>query len=660
MLNRLNRCPRAALALMGFLLIALAAACTSAEPEVVIKEIPKEVVVEKEIIKEVPVEVVKTVEVVKEVPVEVVVEKEIIKQVPVEVVVEKVVVKEVPVEVVKEVIKEVPVEVEVVKEVIVEVPGETVVKEVVKEVPIETTMTVARVMDQVVTHGIAAGARHTCALKENGEAVCWGSNEYGQSDAPAGRFAAIVAGSIHTCALRDRGEAVCWGYNDDGRANAPSGRFTAISAGAYHNCALRENGEAVCWGLNDYGQSYAPSGIFTAISAGHNNSCGLRENGDPECWGANVRKTTDVRGHGFVAISPMNGQTCALRNDGSGACWTSDAGESLAQLSGPLMVMGSNLSGHGCALRENGEAVCWGDNDYNQLLAPGGRFTAISAGYYHTCGLRENGEAVCWGDDDYGKTTPPRGVTFVTPSSDWFSRVAPSGGSFDAASVLARFSTSDAVQGERRAAASSAIVAQYTSGDVDEAQILDLLHTMAPELSLSERRQAADALAALSDDGEWDDAETLAAVNHLAGLVTGNAPNPQERIAAANQMVTLYKSGDLTSDNAVSLLNIIAPGLAINERRQAAASLARLAADTDWSDEGAKLAAANEAFRLVTGVPLNAQARLGAAVDLAGIGVKVFSGGSIKDSEVKAATTIIKQGLSGNLTAAGIRSILGF
>ena len=85
-------------------------------------------------------------------------------------------------------------------------------------------------------------------------------------------------------------------------------------------------------------------------------------------------------------------------------------------------------------------------------------------------------------------------------------------------------------------------------------------------------------------------------------------------------MVTLYKSGGLTSDNAVSLLNIIAPGLAINERQQAAASLARLAADTDWSDEGAKLAAANEAFRLVTGVPLNAQARLGAAVDLAGIG----------------------------------------
>ncbi|KAA9300507.1 G5 domain-containing protein [Aerococcus sp. UMB8608] len=91
-----------------------------------VKQLIKEVPVEKivEIVKEVPVE--KVVEVVKEVPVEV------IKEVPVEVI------KEVPVEKIVEIIKEVPVEkvVEVVKEVPVEVIKEVPV-EVIKEVPVE-------------------------------------------------------------------------------------------------------------------------------------------------------------------------------------------------------------------------------------------------------------------------------------------------------------------------------------------------------------------------------------------------------------------------------------------------------------------------------------------------------------------------------------------
>ena len=109
------------------------------EPEIIEKEIIKEVpvevikevekIIEKEIVREVPVEVEKIVEVIKEVPVEVI--KEVIveklindnkKDLKTEVIVEKIV--EVPVEVIKEVIVE--------KEIIKEVPVE-----VVKEVPVK-------------------------------------------------------------------------------------------------------------------------------------------------------------------------------------------------------------------------------------------------------------------------------------------------------------------------------------------------------------------------------------------------------------------------------------------------------------------------------------------------------------------------------------------
>lgn len=128
----------------------------------IIKEVPREVIVEKivEVVKEVPVEKVveKTVEIVKEVPVDRVVIQEVIKEIPVEKVITKTeyitdeskvaelvqeleqlrnlppttvdreVIKEVPVEVFVEVVKEV----EVIKEVTVEVPVE-VVKEVLVE-----------------------------------------------------------------------------------------------------------------------------------------------------------------------------------------------------------------------------------------------------------------------------------------------------------------------------------------------------------------------------------------------------------------------------------------------------------------------------------------------------------------------------------------------
>ena len=92
---------------------------SQAEPTIIEKEVPVEVIKEVpiEVIKkvEVPVEIIREVqvpvEIIKEVPVEKIVEKEVIREVPVKKIVEKEVIKEVPVEV----IREVPVE--VVKEV---------------------------------------------------------------------------------------------------------------------------------------------------------------------------------------------------------------------------------------------------------------------------------------------------------------------------------------------------------------------------------------------------------------------------------------------------------------------------------------------------------------------------------------------------------------
>ena len=263
---------------------------------------------------------------------------------------------------------------------------------------------------------------------------------------------------------------------------------------------------------------------------------------------------------------------------------------------------------------------------------------------------------MCWGDEDI---TPPDGKFALPSPVEPSSRAAPAYDSFDAASILARFSTGDALEGDARAAAASEILVRYRSGKPDADRILNLLHTMAPELSIDERRRAVSELSRLSDDDEWDEADAANAAFYLGAAITGDEPNPEERVAAAQEMVALYRSGDLDTDKALNLMDTIAPHLEINERRQAAASLAKLSADGDW-DDADKMAAASEAFRLVTGVPLAAEQRVGAAVDLTGVGIKIFdTEDSFDDEDIDNATTLIKQAVSGNLTTASVQSILG-
>ena len=179
------------------------------------------------------------------------------------------------------------------------------------------------------------------------------------------------------------------------------------------------------------------------------------------------------------------------------------------------------------------------------------------------------------------------------------------------------------VESEARADAADRIDALYKSGDADINRVLDLLHIMAPELSIEERRRAWDQLEQLSMDDEWDELEAANAAFYLRAIITGDEPNPEERIEAAQEIV-----------------------------------LARLSTDDDWDDVD-RMEAASEAFRLVTGVPLNAEQRIDAAVDLAGIGVRGFGAeGHFDDRDVDAVAEIIRQSVAGELTNESLRDIL--
>jgi cysteine-rich repeat protein len=141
---------------------------------------------------------------------------------------------------------------------------------------------------------IATGAYDTCAILDDAEMECWGSNNVGQlglgttqtigdNETPSSvgmvgisPVIGIALGSQHTCALLGSGGGLkCWGDNAlaelgqgdtvrRGNTNATvpasfqpiafSSSPSAVYAGNAHTCALLSDGSVRCWGLNDRGQ----------------------------------------------------------------------------------------------------------------------------------------------------------------------------------------------------------------------------------------------------------------------------------------------------------------------------------------------------------------------------------------------------------------------
>ena len=227
---------------------------------------------------------------------------------------------------------------------------------------------------------ISTGDGHSCAITGQGQAVCWGANQSGQTDAPDGTYTAISTGDGHSCAITGQGQAVCWGAIPTNQMDVPHGTFTAISAGNHLSCAITDQGQAVCWGYpppsDDPGPEYqtdVPDGTYTAASAGDIHSCAITGQGQAVCWG-----------YPSIAYVP----------DGAYA----------AISAGPT---------HSCAVTDQGQAVCWGPNwggVEGLTEAPDGTYTAISAGPTHSCAITDQGQAVCWGANDFGQTDVPDGT----------------------------------------------------------------------------------------------------------------------------------------------------------------------------------------------------------------------------------------------------------
>ena len=296
---------------------------------------------------------------------------------------------------------------------------------------------------------------HTCAILDNGDLKCWGSDVKGQlgdggsntnTNAPSstaidlgtGRTAvAVSAGDRYTCAILDNGDLKCWGWDYYGQlgdggtntdTNAPSstaidlgtGRTAvAVSAGSYHTCVILDNGDLKCWGRDNHGQlgdggsntdTNTPSSTAidlgtgrtaVAVDAGDYHTCAILDNGDMKCWGY------DFKGQ--------------LGDGGSNTNTNAPSSTAIDLGTGRTAVAVSAGAYHTCAILDNGDLKCWGWDDYGQLgdggtntatnapsstaidLGTGRTAVAMSTGETHTCAILDNGEAKCWGRDLFGQ-----------------------------------------------------------------------------------------------------------------------------------------------------------------------------------------------------------------------------------------------------------------
>ncbi len=282
---------------------------------------------------------------------------------------------------------------------------------------------------------VAAGTSDTCALLDNSQIKCWGSDNAGSLGAnlmaginigghptdmgdnlrqvvlPAGRSAlAVTAGGDSACALLDTQQIECWGANSSGHLGTGDSTERGTSQ-------FPMDGKLVALGTNLSALS---------VSMGQNSACAAASLGWVKCWGGNTwgqlgDGDTVTRGSGasdmgnnlpFVNLGSLTGWQVAVGLDsvcvalfgdqGTGQstvkCWGDNSSGTLGY--GDTVTRGSRPGQMGAALPD----VDFGTDDNGLPLT----INAVYSGGFHSCVVVTSfpsivAQALCWGSNNSGQ-----------------------------------------------------------------------------------------------------------------------------------------------------------------------------------------------------------------------------------------------------------------
>ena len=222
---------------------------------------------------------------------------------------------------------------------------------------------------------ITAGETHACALATGGGVKCWGRgdtgslgdgivysgmnlthNQPGDVTGLNSGVAQITAGSGHTCAMKTNGDVLCWGLNNQGQVGdgTATNRLVpvqvatgaiAVAAGYFHTCILTAVGVSQCWGNNAQGNmgngsqggvSYTP----TATTYPAATTTMVVSGSNPSLFGDSATFTANVTGG-------VNGAGVRFEADGA----TIPGCASVALSSGGASCATAGLQGGGRSIR---------------------------------------------------------------------------------------------------------------------------------------------------------------------------------------------------------------------------------------------------------------------------------------------------------------------
>lgn len=276
---------------------------------------------------------------------------------------------------------------------------------------------------------VAAGAKHSLALRSDGVLFAWGDNQYGQigngnnadQKVPVQVLTGVsfvAAGDYHTVALKTNGTVMTWGYNNEGQIgdgsttnrNTPYqvtglGLVGYVAAGASHTLAVLSGGGGVkAWGKNTNGQlgdgtttratsPVSVSGLTTATAVAGGGAFSLARLVDGSLWSWGLNTS------GQLGLGDTTQRTTAQAVTGVS-----------------LVTAVATGVAHSLALRSGGAVSAWGHNTYGSVgdgsglvqtspvsLSGISSVVAIGAGQYHSLAVTSTGEVWAWGYDNYSQ-----------------------------------------------------------------------------------------------------------------------------------------------------------------------------------------------------------------------------------------------------------------